>query len=793
MSPSRRLPLMQAALVAAALLHVPALCAQTDTQRIFRLVTPSVVTVLAFDESGGVEGQGSGVVIGAGRVATNCHLVRDARNLKVRSAKSENAATWTTQDPSRDLCVLTVAGLDAPAVRIRPYKELVVGERVFAVGNPLGFELSVSEGLVSALAPVRGEPALITSAAQSPGSSGGGLFDGDGRLVGITTGIMSLGQNFNLALPAEWIDAVSTRGLPAQPPAAAPEPEPRWRDHAEALRTKRDWPALEAFSRKWLATHPTSSKAGYFLGVTLVQMDRKEEAERVMRSAVGNDERDAVAWAYLGNVLHGSGNKVEATQALDRAIALRTGEAYFHLLQATWLRLEKRFDEARAAIDRAIAYGPGDSENWLELGLIETERQNVQAAARAFRAALRVDPNYVQARQMLAIVLARDGKADQAREVLGPEGLPAGVATGGAASDTWMAVGTSELAANRFADAENAFRKVIAGAPDSYRAWLSLGYVLARTGRAPEAEDAFARAVKIKPDFGAAFLALGTAQQRRGDGSAAIASFKRATETEPANPEAWRALAVASYAIREFRDSTAAFRRLIELGKAGGADFAQLGDGLIRTGQADAAREAMMVAEKLAPDDPTVLLGQAALAGLKGDYQRALEYAERVSAKDPANVAAWSTKGYTLMRLGRLPESVSALETAVGLDQSVANSWINLGEAQLRSREFGKAIRALERGATLAPNSTDVHMFLAQAYFSVKQMIKARQEAQFLLGRMPEFPPALALLTLASVIEGKSDEALASFKRLKARDPAMAATVRKQMIDLGTPASALPE
>jgi cytochrome c-type biogenesis protein CcmH/NrfG len=64
---------------------------------------------------------------------------------------------------------------------------------------------------------------------------------------------------------------------------------------------------------------------------------------------------------------------------------------------------------------------------------------------------------------------------------------------------------------------------------------------------------------------------------------------------------------------------------------------------------------------------------------------------------DPVNVLAWSGKGYALMKLGRLSEAIEPLETAVRLDPNIANAWINLGEAQLRSRNLGRAIQSLEK------------------------------------------------------------------------------------------------
>jgi tetratricopeptide (TPR) repeat protein len=772
--------------------HAASIHAQNDAQRVFGLVSPSIVTVHALDENSRLEGQGSGIIIGAGKVATNCHVVRDAHSLKVRTAKGELSATWVTRDPTRDLCLLTVVGLDGTVARIRAYKELAVGERVFAVGNPLGFELSVSEGLISALTQVRGEPTLITNAALSPGSSGGGLFDMQGRLVGVTTAILGIGQNLNLVLPADWINELNSRGIVASPASAPPAPEPRWNQEAEALRAKLDWKALEPYARKWLEAHPTSSKAGYFLGVAVVRQGRKEEAETILRNALRNDEHDATAWAYLGSILREPGKKADADTALDRAMSIRT-QGYFYQVRSEWLQAEKRFDEAKVEMDRALALFPDNADSWITLGVIESNRQQLQAAARAFRVALRIDPKNERVRPLLADVLARSGQINQARETLGNTAVQGNTQIGVANANTWLAVGNKELAARRFTDAESAFRKVLEAAPDSHQAWWGLGAVFASSGRAGEAEDAFLRSLKIRPEYGGSHWALGQLQERRGDLPAALASYKRAAEYEPGNAAAWASLGNLAHRMLDFRESAVAFRRLADSGKAGAPVYVSLGEALLRTGQIEAAREAIQTAEKLAPDDATVLQGLAMFSGQAGDYPRALEYAERAIAKSPASEIGWSSKGYSLLRLGRFTDAIAALDTAVGLAPNSANALINLGEARLRNRDFGMAIRVLHRALQVNPNALDAHFFAAQAYFSVKQLAKAREHAQAMLAQRPELPQALALLTMADVVEGKNAEALENFNRLRARDPALAAVVRKQAVAVSSAASALPE
>lgn len=81
--------------------------AEYNAEGLFKQVSSSIVTVLTFDEKNHQEGQGSGVVIGEGRIASNCHVVREANSLKVTTGAQEYAASWTQTDPSRDICVIS--------------------------------------------------------------------------------------------------------------------------------------------------------------------------------------------------------------------------------------------------------------------------------------------------------------------------------------------------------------------------------------------------------------------------------------------------------------------------------------------------------------------------------------------------------------------------------------------------------------------------------------------------------------------------------------------------------------
>lgn len=106
-------------------------------------------------------------------------------------------------DKKRDICFIRSKDGLKPVVATRSYDELKVGEKVFAIGSPKGLKNTISEGIISGLRKKEHIRYIQTSAPVTSGSSGGGLFDIQGRLIGITTFILKGGGNLNFAVSVD--------------------------------------------------------------------------------------------------------------------------------------------------------------------------------------------------------------------------------------------------------------------------------------------------------------------------------------------------------------------------------------------------------------------------------------------------------------------------------------------------------------------------------------------------------------------------------------------------------------
>ena len=173
---------------------------------VYKKNIPSVVNVtsraMTFDFFYGLvpqEGQGSGFVIDKeGHILTNYHVIADARQVEVTMHnRKKYKATVVGTDPSHDLAVIQIKAPELIPAVLGDSRNLQVGQKVYAIGNPFGLAGTMTRGIVSSIRPVR-EPngamideAIQTDAAINPGNSGGPLMNWHGEVIGINTMILS--------------------------------------------------------------------------------------------------------------------------------------------------------------------------------------------------------------------------------------------------------------------------------------------------------------------------------------------------------------------------------------------------------------------------------------------------------------------------------------------------------------------------------------------------------------------------------------------------------------------------
>jgi serine protease Do len=273
-----------------AILSMPAL--GLDTVEVFQEVRPSLVQ-LAGVGTGGRLYLGSGVALPNGRIVTNCHVTQRSKKVQFFGASYGQQAIRQTPDVAHDLCVLSFQGMNLRPVAIGSSRDLKVGDTVYAVGFNAGVNLSYQRGQVAELFEHDGAMVIRTTAAFTHGASGGGLFDQDGKLVGILTFYrVAPGETSYFAVPVDWLEALQRApGQDIEPLVGVPF----WADSLErqptflqagALEADHRWEELVTLAKQWIEASPDDGQAWMALGKGALYLGDRATAEAAFKHAV---------------------------------------------------------------------------------------------------------------------------------------------------------------------------------------------------------------------------------------------------------------------------------------------------------------------------------------------------------------------------------------------------------------------------------------------------------------------------------------------------------------------------
>jgi len=391
---------------------LPAQVHALTPDQVFDKVKDSIVVVKTLDAQGRLKGQGSGVLLPSGKIATNCRVVEGGASFHVGQGKELVRATLYAEDGDKDICLLNAKGITGIPVQLGKAAGLKVGVPVYAVGAPQGLELSLSDGIVAQLR--GGPPPLIrTTAAISPGSSGGGLFDEEGRLVGLTTLYLEGGQNLNFAMPVEWIGDAR----PGRKQTARGRSQTEWLKRSIALEQMKDWQGMLDWCRKWTKSEPENANAwscigiayneGYHqgiridpeyvsawfsLGLTYFTLKRYDDAIDAYRQALHINPEFADAWFGLGVAYDGLNRYNDAVDAYRRALHINPEDAgCWYNLGVAYSDL-KRYNDAIESLRQALHINPEFADAWNNLGIAYFLSGNRTAALDAVRELRHLDP-----------------------------------------------------------------------------------------------------------------------------------------------------------------------------------------------------------------------------------------------------------------------------------------------------------------------------------------------------------------------------------------------------------------
>jgi hypothetical protein len=324
------------ALLVGAMLVAASASADID-YRLFSRLAPAVLKVEAHNPDGSVS-IGSGVTVSDGVVVTNCHVTRRASRIDLVKGGARWAVNTQASDLVHDLCILFAPTATTPVASVSQQKPRV-GQTVIAIGYVGGLGPRMNVGEVKALYELDGGRVIQSTAAFSSGASGGGLFDPEGRLIGVIAFKYPGEQAYHFSLPVDWLPRMleASAAQEIAPLSGGPafwqhvgEGQPYFL-RAAALEAAGEWQKLLALARNWTAAESGNANAWFMLGRAHAQENDSARAVEAYRRAVALEIDNADAWYALGAAYARLGDHLEVKNVRDvlESVDPRLAEALF--------------------------------------------------------------------------------------------------------------------------------------------------------------------------------------------------------------------------------------------------------------------------------------------------------------------------------------------------------------------------------------------------------------------------------------------------------------------------------
>jgi len=451
-------------------LPAPLRASQDLLPDLVRRIKPSAVAIETFDSRGEKLSRGSGFFVDTDRIVTNRHVIEGAYRAEIHSS---TGAVFPVKgvlavDAEGDLALLKI---DVPASQVRPLPldktSPQEGESVVVIGNPLGLEGSVTNGIVSAVRdiPTFGRIIQIT-APISAGSSGSPVVNMQGQVIGIATLQITGGQSVNFAIPSERISQLQVATMMSLSDLVVASGRNK---RAKAVQLFRD-------------------------GLSFLSKDDCEKALPYFEKAVESDSNYAEAWAQTGFCNEKLGKHAEALEASKKAVVLRpSAESYFNIGLANFYL--KHYKEASEAYRQSIKLDPYNAADaYYALGLVYRDWGKADDEIQAYKAAIRLRPDYTVAYERLGARYLRSKKFNEAVEI---------------------------------------FRQLSALKPGDANAPNNMGEALLELNRLNDAVESFRQSIRLKPDFGKAYYNLGRCLLAMGNRDGALEQYTILTNIDP--------------------------------------------------------------------------------------------------------------------------------------------------------------------------------------------------------------------------------------------------------------------
>jgi len=279
---------------------------------------PSVVKVHVANDKGN-HGVGSGVVVAKNFIVTNCHVIANSQGIHVTKYGLSYSPDALIADWKSDLCILKFKFLELKPVTMTNTADVEYETDVFTKsygGNAP--RPGSSFGTIKAKFNYDGYQIIQSSASFMLGASGGGLFNYQGELIGITTFKTPGRSAFYYSMPVEIIEEMMVNGkeisVTAAPESAfwdtPEENQPYFMQVVSAL-NKKDWSKLMIISEDWVKSEPNADESNFHLGLANYHQNNEDIANKLFKKVVSQNKKHTLSYLYLYKIAKANNNKNE--------------------------------------------------------------------------------------------------------------------------------------------------------------------------------------------------------------------------------------------------------------------------------------------------------------------------------------------------------------------------------------------------------------------------------------------------------------------------------------------------
>lgn len=285
----------------------------------------SVVMIRGYNATGGLA-YGSGVVVAENKVITNCHIFRSTNAPWVTRGEDTYEIDSVQADRWHDLCLVTAKLPFSPAP-IGSNATIKRGQEVLSIGHSNGVLVPItSSGAIKTTYDFDGGKVIRSSAKFLMGASGSGIFDHDGKLLGINTFKTPGRPAYFYSLPIEWLTNLEKLPVETKFPITG---KAFWEEEDQNKpffmqiaipEINEDWPKLMQIATTWTEQYPKDTEAWYELGVAQENLNKKDDAKKSYQQSLTLDPNNINALFRLGALAQSAGDQ-ESIHKINATIA----------------------------------------------------------------------------------------------------------------------------------------------------------------------------------------------------------------------------------------------------------------------------------------------------------------------------------------------------------------------------------------------------------------------------------------------------------------------------------------